>query len=134
MKKTAIAALVMATISLAACGEKTTIIREVPAAPQSTASIEDSSTMSTTEAIRDAQQTAPSLNEYTDAQMFQFMTTVCDTIDDWAPDYSGYLVNARNQLSSSDMQSKVEITALIIAAIRSVCTWHEAGINNVLGV
>jgi len=134
MKKTALAALAIATISLAACGEKTTIIREVPAAPQPTASIEGSSTMSTTEAIRDAQQTAPSLNAYTDAQMFEFMSKVCDTIDDWAPDYSGYLVNARNQLSSSDMQAKVEITALIIAAINSVCTWHEAGINAVLGV
>ena len=134
MKKSALIGFALA-LTLTACG-KTTIIREVPVTTPSTSTSAPvpSDAMTTSEAIMDARETAPSLNQFTDTQIFEFMTTVCDTIDDWAPDYSGYLVNVRNKLSEESMQSKVEITALIIAAINSVCTWHEDGINAVLGV
>ena len=133
MKKSALAAIVL-TLALTACGE-TTIIREVPASTQTPTTVTSSSgTMTTSEAIMDARQTAPSLNQFTDSQIFQFMTTVCDTIDDWAPNYTGYLANARNKLSGQDMQAKVEITALVVAAINSICTWHEDGINAALGI
>jgi hypothetical protein len=131
MKKIAIAASVLL---LASCGTKT-IIREVQVTPAPTTSttIASSDTMSTTEAIAGIRLEAPSFNYTSDAEIYSMMGTACDTIDQWAPNYRGYLLNARDKLSGQNTEMRSQISAVIIGAISSICTQHKWGILDIIG-
>lgn len=130
MKKIAIAASVLI---LASCGTKT-IVREVQVTPPPTTSTTVASveTMSTIEAIAWIRSQAPSFNYTSDASIYSLMGTACDTIDQWAPDYRGYLVNARDKLSGQNTEMRSQISAVIVGAISSICTQHKQAIVGIM--
>jgi len=130
MKK---AALILSVLMLASCGTKT-IVREVQVtqAPTITEAPAPESTMSVTEAIMWIRQQAPSFEYSSDSSIYSLMGTACDTIDDWAPDYRGYLVNARDKLSGQNTEIRSQISAVIVGAISSICTQHKQAIVNLM--
>lgn len=132
-------AVVGIALILAGCTGETTVIREVQVTPppvETTISEPDNSDeivrYSRAEVIADAQEFAPSLRIYDDATMESLMLTACDSIESWAPDYESFLASARSSMSDSTELERDEIVAIITAAIYSVCTEHQIGINRVL--
>jgi hypothetical protein len=127
MKKTAttIALAILGTATLASCTTET-VIREVPATdpPANTAPPTDDFGVSTAEAIATARESVPSLWSYTDAEMFEMMSVACDALDEWAPDYAGFISNMEDVLSTSSTQETAEATALIAAGASSICSYH----------
>jgi hypothetical protein len=132
MKKKLITA-VAATAMLASCGTKT-IVREVQVtqAPTTTQPAPDVDSMSTTEAILWIRENAPTLGYESDAMIYKLMGTACDTIDEWYPDYRGYLSNARDKLSGENTEMRSQISVIIVGAISSICTQHKQGIMSIL--
>jgi len=122
MKKTVttLALAILGTATLASCTTET-VIREVPATdpPTSTAPPADDLGVSTAEA-----KSVPSLWAYTDAEMFEMMSVACDALDEWAPDYEGFIINMEDVLSTSSTQETAEATALIAAGASSICSYH----------
>lgn len=125
--------VIVATALLASCGTKT-IVREVQVtpAPTTTQPAPEVDTMSTTEAIMWIRENAPSLGYESDASLYKLMGTACDTIDEWYPDYRGYLTNARDKLSGQNTEMRSQISVIIIGAISSICTQHKWGIMDIL--
>lgn len=129
-------ALAVAGIALilASCTGETTVIREVQVttpSEQTAPPVEEPSRISRSSAIATARESVPSLWDLSDDTMESLMMTSCESIDSWAPDYEGYLDNAREMLSR-DSSQRDEIIAIIVASIFSVCTEHQLGINDVL--
>ena len=132
-------ALAAASIALilASCTGETTVIREVQvtSAPIETTAPAPSSSperLSRAEAISSAQSYAPSLRLISNATIESLMMTACESIDTWAPDYSGYLRNAQTVLADESSIQRDEINAIVVAAIYSVCTEHQIGIVDAL--
>lgn len=131
MKALAVAGI---ALILASCTGETTVIREVQvttAPEQTSAPVEEPSRISRAHAIATARESVPSLWDLSDDTMESLMMTSCESIDSWAPDYQGYLDNAREMLSR-DSSQRDEIIAIIVASIFSVCTEHQIGITDVL--
>lgn len=127
--------VVLASMMLASCGTKT-IVREVlvtqaPATTQTLPELTDE-TMSVSEAVAWVRQNAPSFEYDSDSSLYSLMAKVCDTIDEWSPDYRGYLLNARDKLSGENTLMRSQISVLIMGAISSICTQHKWGIMDLL--
>lgn len=134
MRKRTLAAIIISASLLPACG-KTTIIREVQATTSTVAESTqgvDSDTMSASAVIAEMRQSTPSLNVYTDGELYNFMTTICDKINEWAPNYTGYLLNAKRVTQNEGTALLAEVSILTVGAITSVCTWHKAGFTKAL--
>ena len=130
MKALAIAGV---AVILASCTGETTVIREVQvtASTQETTAVEEPTRMSRASAIATARQSVPTLWELSDDVIESLMMTSCESIDSWAPDYEGYLDNAREMLTR-DSSQRDEILAIVVASIYSVCPEHQLGITDVL--
>ena len=120
-------------VILASCTGETTVIREVQvtASTQETTAVEEPTRMSRASAIATARQSVPTLWELSDDVIESLMMTSCESIDSWAPDYEGYLDNAREMLTR-DSSQRDEILAIVVASIYSVCPEHQLGITDVL--
>jgi len=131
-------ALAGAALVLASCtGGETTIIREVQVTSPPTETIAPDTTetptrVSTDEAIASAISFAPTLRELANSSIKSLMVTACESIDSWAPDYRGYLSSYRSVLSKESSTDQDEITAIIVAAIYSVCVEHQISILSLL--
>lgn len=133
MKKLALTSLIIASSLLASCG-KTTIIREV-STPTSAAVAEEapsSGLSSMSKVFIELRDSTPSLNIYTDQELYALMTTVCDKIDTWAPNYRGYLLNMKEVATGESTLLRAELAVLTMAAVNYVCTWHNAGFTAAL--
>ena len=133
MKALAIAGV---AVILASCTGETTVIREVQVTAsseqtQETTPVEEPTRMSRASAIATARQSVPTLWELSDDVIESLMMTSCESIDSWAPDYEGYLDNAREMLTR-DSSQRDEILAIVVASIYSVCPEHQLGITDVL--
>jgi EamA domain-containing membrane protein RarD len=60
------------------------------------------------------------------------MTTVCDKIDEWSPNYRGYLLNMKKVATDESTSLRAELAVLTVAAVNYVCTWHNAGLTAAL--
>jgi hypothetical protein len=135
MKKTAttIAIAILGVTALASCTRE--VVREVPVTDPTEQTLpggNDDIVLTPGEAIANARDSVPSLWAYTDAEMYEMMTVACDSIDQWAPDYYGFLDNMNATLAGAGTKNTNEITGIISAAIVSVCTYHQSGMIKAL--
>lgn len=84
--------------------------------------------LSTSDAIAAAQSNTPTLYVFTDAEMITLMGTACDSLDQWDGDYEGFLLNAQNQMANESTLQQQETSSIIIAAVFSICTYHQIGL------
>lgn len=132
-------ALLGMTAILASCTGETTVIREVQVTASTEATqitapppADEPVRLSRDRAIATARDSAPGLYAYTDDEIISMMMTSCEAIDSWAPDYEGYLQQARQVIQHDVADLQQEITAIIVASIFSLCTEHQTGISDAL--
>jgi uncharacterized membrane protein len=137
-----ILAISLAAFSISACGGgTTTIIREVPASTTTEVLAEEpvqeesfqEERWTLREAINYVRQNAPSLESYSNETIADLMATSCDSIDTWAPDYEGYIDQARRTLSAEDTLMRNELTTIIIGGLYAYCPYHQEGVLAALG-
>lgn len=135
-------AVSLSVIALSACGSgTTTIIREVPAsttiaventAPEKQEESSEVIRMSIREAINYVRTSTSGLWEYSDEEIASLMATACDTIDEWAPDYKGYLANAREALTGEGTSMRSDIAAIMLGGLYAYCSYHQEGMFKAL--
>lgn len=136
-------AVSLSVIALSACGSgTTTIIREVPAstttiaventAPEKQEESSEVIRMSIREAVNYVRSSTSGLWEYSDEEIASLMATACDTIDDWAPDYRGYLANAREALIDEGTSTRSDIAAIMLGGLYAYCSYHQEGMFKAL--
>ena len=131
----AIASLAVVAVIFGGCTVKETkYVPQTTSAPQTTertvptTSGRQPETMTPGVAIASAQEQAPTLYIYTDSEMLQLMSVACDSLGQWGGDYYGFLQNAQNQMANESTVSQKETSAIIIAAVFSICTQHQLGL------
>ena len=115
---------------LMSCGT-TTIIKEVQVTEPPTTSTtttttvsEDYWTMTSSEGIEWIRDNAPSLASSSDSELYSVMSSACDMIISWAPDYDGWLEVFIENVSKKSTEDRSNMMAVVVAATRSNCTDH----------
>lgn len=123
--------LISAVVLLGGCGGSSSTTStesnddevQVTQAPSTTVS-EDYWTMTSSEGIEWIRDNAPSLASSSDSELYSVMSSACDMIISWAPDYDGWLEVFIENVSKKSTEDRSNMMAVVVAATRSNCTEH----------
>ena len=96
---------------------------QVTEAPPTTVS-DDYWTMTSSEGIAWVREQAPSLATSSDSEISSVMSSACEMITSWAPDYDGWLDVFIENVSKKSEEDRNNMMAVVVAATRTNCTEH----------
>ena len=121
-------------ILLMSCGT-TTIIKEVQVTQPPTTEAQTTqaptssdsgsgSIMTTSEGIEWAKENVPLFAASSDSDIYSTMSSACEMIDSWAPDYDGWLEIFLETVEKKTTEEGRNMMAVVAAATRTICTTH----------
>jgi hypothetical protein len=127
---------------LISCGT-TTIIKEVQVTQSPTTEVQatqapsssdsgSGSIMTTSEGIEWVKENVPLFAASSDSDIYSTMSSACEMIDSWAPDYDGWLEVFLEAVEKKTTEEGRNMMAVVAAATRTICTTHLDEVKDAL--